>query len=308
MKLSINIGIGFLLSFLIATPVLKAQEETGNEAVKNERYVCLTLVNQMVRCGYLIEDDGREIKLNTSEMGLVIIPKADVISMADAAEGTLSQSMNPVSERAIKSILDPNLSPQSSRYFFAPSALPMQLGEGYAHVNWLSANVTSQLSDNFMLGGALSWVGFGATMKASARLGDNVYGSIGGMALLGFYGNGPLFFPYINLTSGDHNSHFSLALAALTFDGEVSPMINFSACKEINPRLWLMTENYYFTDPMLFSEKVMLSFGARWWSSTNGARWWGSTRNSLGEFALILIITEDGEARPIPWVGTTWPF
>jgi|TARA_B110000211_G_C13976175_1_gene507262 hypothetical protein len=299
MKLSINIGIGFLLSFLIATPVLKAQEETGNEAVKNERYVCLTLVNQMVRCGYLIEDDGREIKLNTSEMGLVIIPKADVISMVDAAEGTLSQSMNPVSARASQSILDPNRSPQSSRYFFAPSAFPMKLKEGYAHVNPLSGNVTRQVSDNFMVGGALSWVGFGATIKASARLGDNLYGSVGGMALLGFYGNGPTFFPYINLTSGDHNSHFSVALAALTFDGEVSPMINFSACKEVNPRLWLITENYYFTDPMLFSEQVLLSFGARWWSSS---------KNSLGEFALMLMITEDGDAIPIPWFGRTWPF
>ena len=299
MKLSINIGVGFLLSFLIATPVLKAQEETGNEAVKNERYVCLTLVNQMVRCGYLIEDDGREIKLNTSEMGLVIIPKADVISMVDAAEGTLSQSMNPVSARASQSILDPNRSPQSSRYFFAPSAFPMKLNEGYAHVNLLSGNVTGQVSDNFMVGGSLSWVGFGATIKASARLGDNLYGSVGGMALLGFNGNGPTFFPYINLTSGDHNNHFSVALAALTFDGKVSPMINFSACKEVNPRLWLITENYYFTDPMLFREQVLLSFGARLWSRS---------KNSLGEFALMLMITEDGDAIPIPWFGRTWPF
>lgn len=299
MKISLHVSFGFLLSFLIATPVLKAQEEIGNEAVKNDRYVCVTTVNQMVRCGYFIEDDGREITLNTPELGLVIIPKADVISMADAAEGTLSQSMNPVSARASKSILDPNRSPQSSRYFFAPSALPMKRGEGYAHVNWLSANVTNQVSDNFMLGGALSWVGFGATMKASARLGDNLYGSIGGMALLGFADLGPTFFPYINFTSGDHNSHFSAAFAALTFDGEVSPMINFSACKEINPRLWLMTENYYFTDPMLFSEQVLLSFGARWWSVT---------KNSLGEVALMLMITEDGEAIPIPWFGKTWPF
>ncbi len=299
MKCIINIGVGFLLSFLVATPVLKAQEETGNEAVKNDRYVCVTMVNQMVRCGYFIEDDGREITLKTPDLGLVIIPKADVISMADVAEGTLSQSLNPVSSRANKSILDPNRSPQSSRYFFAPSALPMKLGEGYAHANWLSANVTNQVSDNFMLGGALSLVGFGATIKASARLGDNVYGSIGGMRLWGFADLGPTFFPYINLTSGDHNSHFSVALAALSFDGEVSPMINFSACKEINPRIWLMTENYYFTDPMLFSEQVLLSFGGRWWSVT---------KNSLGEVALMLMITEDGAALPIPWFGKTWPF
>jgi len=287
------------VSFLIATPVLKAQEEIGDDTVKNDRYVCITTVNQVMRCGYLVEDDGRELKLNTPDIGLVIIPKADVISMADAAEGTLSQSMNPVSARASKSILDPNRSPQSSRYFFAPSAFSMKLKEGYAHVNPLSANVTRQVSDNFMVGGALSWVGFGATIKASARLGDNLYGSVGGMALLGFYGNGPTFFPYINLTSGDHNSHFSVALAALTFDGKVSPMINFSACKEVNPRLWLITENYYFTDPMLFREQVLLSFGARWWSRS---------KNSLEEFALMLMITEDGDAIPIPWFGRTWPF
>ena len=290
--------LSVFLGLILMAPDSIAQEDMGSSS-QERRYVCITMVTQVLRCGYLIDDDGREITLETPEIGVIILPKSDVISIQDAPEGARSQSMNPSSQRAQQSILNPDRAPQSSRYFFAPSALPMEQEEGYAHLNPLLLNVTRQVSENLMLGAALSWVGFGATLKASARLSDEVYGSVGAMGLVGFYNLGPTFFPFVNLTKGNQNNHASIAFAALNFDGQVSPMINFSACKEINPRVWLITENYYFADPMLFSEQLLLSVGGRWWRNN---------QNRLGEFALMMMITDNGEAIPIPWLGTTWPF
>jgi hypothetical protein len=289
----------FLIGLILLSNSLMAQEGVDESANKTKRFVCLTTVNQMQRCGYLLSDNGRELELETAGIGILIIQKSDVIEILDAEEGTQSVNLNSMSSRASRNIVASDRAPQSSRYFFAPSALPMEKKEGYAHANWLSANVSSQVSDNLMVGAALSWVGLGVQLKASAQLSENLHGSIGGMALYGFADIGPTFFPYINVTSGDHNNHFSMAFAALAIDGEVSPMVNLSFCKELNPTLWLISENYYFTDPILFSEKLLLSFGARWWNAR---------KNRLDELAIMLMIAEDGEAIPIPWFGRTWPF
>lgn len=286
------------LSLMLIVPAGNAQDDSGASSQK-ERYVCVTTVAQIMRCGYLKDDNGREITLETSEMGTVILPKSDLISIEDADEGTRSQSLNSTSLRGRKTILNPNRSPQSSRYFFAPSALPMELGEGYTHVNPLLANVTGQVGEDLMLGGALSWVGVGATMKLSVPINDNSHFALGAMGLIGFYDLGPTFFPFVNFTNGNHNNHRSIAFAALMFDGDISPMVNVSACWELSPRSWLITENYYFSDPMLFNEQILLSIGGRWWQNN---------QNRLGEFALMMMVTEDNEAIPIPWFGATWPF
>ena len=293
-----HISLAVLFGLMLVAPDANGQDDSDSSSRK-QRYVCITTVSNVMRCGYLKADNGREITLETPEIGVVILPKSDVISIQDAAEGTRSQSMNSSSQRAQRNIFNPDRSPQSSRYFFAPSALPMETGEGYAHINPMLANVTGQISDNLMLGGALSWLGIGATMKVSRKVNDNTHVAIGGMGLIGFYGVSNTMFPFVNLTKGDHNNNYSIAVAALVFDGQVSPMVNFSSCKELSPRAWIITENYFFADPMLFSEKLLLSVGGRWWSNR---------KNRLEEFALMMMITEDGDLIPLPWLGATWPF
>ena len=53
-----------------------------------DRYVCITLESGVVRCGQLVADDGREITLDTPDMGKLILPKVNVIAMEDAPVGT----------------------------------------------------------------------------------------------------------------------------------------------------------------------------------------------------------------------------
>ena len=46
--------------------------------------MCITLESGVVRCGQLVADDGREITLDTPDMGKLILPKVNVIAMEDA--------------------------------------------------------------------------------------------------------------------------------------------------------------------------------------------------------------------------------
>lgn len=269
------------------------------DSTLNQRWVCVTTANQLFRCGSLELDNGREVHIRTQEIGLVIIPKSEVISIQDAEPGNTSQVLNPLNSRGVQDVLTGDRAPQSSRYFFAPSALPMEQGESYAHLNLLSVNATTQVSEHVMLGAALSFLGVGMNLKVSTQLANGLHGSVGGMFLLGFADIGPTLFPYVNVTSGDHNNHTSFAIAALSFDGEVSPMMNLSVCREINPRVWFISENYFFLDPIFFEERLLLSIGGRWWSTS---------KNRLGEFALVMAVDENGRLYPAPWFGRTWPF
>ena len=95
-------------------------------------------------------------------------------------------------------------------------------------------------------------------------------------------------------------------------NNNVSPMINFSAAKQINPSAWFITENYYFFNPMFFNENFVLSLGGRWYSrprmnAFNPYAVVSSQQPSLREAGLMMVIA-DGDILPIPWIGWTWPF
>lgn len=61
----------------------------GSLHASAQRYVCLTLDSKVVRCGYLVSDDGREVTLNTPDMGMLIVPKVNVWRMTDSPVGTM---------------------------------------------------------------------------------------------------------------------------------------------------------------------------------------------------------------------------
>ena len=127
----------------------------GQEA---ERYVCLTLESGMVRCGQLVADDGREVTLQTPDMGKLIVPKVQVVRMVDAAEGTTGSAGSSAIEMSDR-MLNPNRSLQATRYFFAPSAHSLKEGEGYASANVLAlGNVSYGLTPNLIGGLSLSLI------------------------------------------------------------------------------------------------------------------------------------------------------
>lgn len=271
------------------------------------RYVCLTLESGLVRCGQLVADDGREVTIQTPDMGTLIVPKVQVVRMVDAARGTLGTAGGSAIEMSDR-MLNQDRSLQATRYFFAPSAHSLKEGEGYASANMLAlGNVSYGLTPNVIGGLSVSFLGAGITAKASTELADGVRGSAGMLYQLSWEG-GQIFFPFANVTFGDENNHLTLAGGYLggqpqrnsSSDDRIdSPMFNLSACAQISDNAWLMTENYVFANPEFFPVNVVGSFGLRLWRPMRGR---------LFEPAIMFLAFEEEGTRPFPWLSWTWPF
>lgn len=271
----------------------------GQEAT---RYVCLTLDNKTVRCGQLISDDGREMTIQTPDMGKIIVPKIQVVRIVDAPAGTRGSSGSADIELSER-MLNPERALQSTRYFFAPSAHTLKKGEGYASVTGIAiGNVTYGISDSFMAGFSISPLGAGVTGKVGLELDDGVQLSAGGLFQLGWDGGG-VSFPFANLTFGNENEHLTVAygwlFGSIGGDDIDSPMLNVSGCLQVSDNAWIMSENYLFARPEFFPTNAVMSFGMRLWSAR---------KQRLFEPAFMLLIDDENNATPVPWVGWTWPF
>lgn len=292
------------LSLLVALWCFLGVLAHGQDA---SRYVCLTLESGMVRCGQLVADDGREVTIQTPDMGKLIVPKVQVVRMVDAVEGTMGRAGSAAIEMSDR-MLNPNRSLQATRYFFAPSAHSLKEGEGYASANVLAlGNVSYGLTPNLIGGLSVSFLGAGITAKASTELTEGIRGSAGMLYQLSWEG-GQVFFPFANVTFGDENNHLTLAGGYLgghlqrtsSPDDRIdSPMFNLSGCVQISDNAWLMTENYVFANPEFFPVNVVGSFGLRLWRPIRGR---------LFEPAIMFLAFEDQGTRPLPWLSWTWPF
>ena len=54
--------------------------------------MCVTLNSGVTHCGTILADDGREITLNTPNLGRLVLPKINVVRIDDSTEGTVKAS------------------------------------------------------------------------------------------------------------------------------------------------------------------------------------------------------------------------
>lgn len=302
-----SIGPITVFASLLLLGSLHASAQEVPEENAAQRYVCLTLDSKVVRCGYLVSDDGREVTLNTPDMGMLIVPKVNVLRMTDSPVGTMGNGGGNDIEGSER-MLSKDRALQATRYFFAPSAHTLKSGEGYASVSpYTGGNISYGLSDNIIGGLSASFLGAGFTFKAGAKLADGVNVSAGALYNLGWNG-GTVFFPFANLTLGDENEHLTIGGGYLggyierTFgppDDLDSPMINVSGCLQVSDNAWLITENYYFFRPEFFPVDVVASLGIRVWRPS---------KQRLFEPAIMFFRDSDSTSQPVPWLSWTWPF
>lgn len=287
-----------------------------------QRYVCLTLESGVVRCGYMTLDDGREITLETPDLGKLIVPKVQVIKVMDAPVGTLGASSSGNMELSDRMVQE-DRSLQATRYFFAPSAHSLKQGEGYGSFSLLTGgNLSYGLGEQTIGGLSASWLGYGINLKHSVEIDDATRLSFGGLAQVswlgtsGQSGSGYVYFPFVNATKGSENDHVTVGFGYLggqraytefdIYEGLIqreepiqSPMVNVSGCLQLGTRSWLLTENYYFFNPEFFPVNQVYSIGIRVWNSRKGR---------LNEYAVVGLLESDGTLRGLPWLSWTWPF
>ncbi len=206
-RMKTNLILAFFLSFGIAySPAFKAQE-TVNQSTTSNKYVRIFLHNGGVYEGTVLEITVDHFLIDTPLMGKTKIMKSQISTLTYITQDQMGDMQG--NNRSA------DINPQSSRYFFSPSAHALKKGEGYYHNIWYAYNSISYgITDDFTAGVALTPFGMGATAKYSYQLNNKVNASAGGIGLLpfnsDFVGSTGMGIGFVNLTLGDERKNFSL--------------------------------------------------------------------------------------------------
>lgn len=140
-----------LLTATFAPTMLFAQEEIKTEvpdSTEREKYV-IRLNNGREHVGYIIEDDGREVKFESLKVGIIFIKKTDI------------STMKPVNKKETVQLEDGSFrfsGPFTTRYHLTTNALPIKKGENYALLRGVGPEVHFALTDRMSVGIMTTWV------------------------------------------------------------------------------------------------------------------------------------------------------
>ncbi|MGB0247356.1 MAG: hypothetical protein ACPGAB_02450 [Flavobacteriales bacterium] len=245
---------------------LAQSESTTSSTETAQSFVQVTMNDGTLKFGWLVSMDDDHVVLNIVGLGTTRIPKY-LVQTLTIREVELDDEEEPMYFA----------SNQSTRYFFAPSGIQLDKGEGYFQSNIVLNSVSYGFSSSFTGGALVGFLGGGLTAKIGGQVGDKTHISAGGIAAMDFFGalDRPLVLGFVNVTRGDKNKNVTLNLglgnrmvegitgydwSSYTETGSGSNVeyvpttrtrfawnplvINVSGMTPLKSNLWLITENY----------------------------------------------------------------
>lgn len=225
--------------FLLFTFAAKSQDST---------YVSVELKNGKLVSGQLLHKSDSEFAIATSDLGTVTLPWSSI------------QAVNVINKQEVNRIANP----QPTRYFFAPSAIPLKKGDKYyQNAYFLLNSLQAGLSDHFSIGGGVIVpFAFFITPKLGYQVAKNVH--MGGGVLFATslirnfnFGVGTIYgsFTYgsyennitLNAGLGAMNENTGLGSNDYQWKFANKPMFTISGMTRISNRVLLITENWIFS-------------------------------------------------------------
>jgi hypothetical protein len=230
-----------LIAFLVMVSfVAKAQDST---------YVRLELKNGKILSGQLIQKSDAEVTVATEDLGKVTIPWSTIKSMNMVAKEETDRLANP----------------QPSRYFFAPSAIPLKKGDKYyQNALFLLNSFQAGITDHFSLGaGILVPFAIYITPKIGYQLSKNVHAGGGILFATSLisdlnFGVGTVYgsFTYgskennvtLNAGLGAVNENSGLGSSSYNWKFTKNPMFTISGMTRVSKKILLISENWIFSN------------------------------------------------------------
>jgi hypothetical protein len=197
-----------LIFILTATLSSLAQSDTEIKVVK------LTNGNEYI--GKIISDDGREVLIETNNVGKIYVNKNDIksISAYDPAEFTV------LNNDIVKSTAF------STRYTFTTNALPIKKKDSYYMINLWGPEFHMTIADNFNIGVMSTW--FASPIAVAAKYSiptknPKVNFSVGEIVGSGGYiaPEMVLSLSFANITLGDRDKNLTIAGGYLVSNPEI---------------------------------------------------------------------------------------
>jgi hypothetical protein len=251
---SLKITIILLLSFVASFQLLSAQEmKVDGDSIRLYKVV---LSDGSQFTGEILSMDSAIISMKSGVILRIDIPR-NAIKKIERINNEVSAGT-----KSIKSKSDWISNPHATRYYFAPSAVPLSKGEGYYQNAYLLVNsVNYGFSDHFSLGGGFEFLTtfseefdpiFFVTPKTGFKVSKNLY--LGAGALIGSLGaladdnnEKLLALGYGIATYGnlDHNLSLAVGNGFMASKYESRPMITFCGMTRISNKFSLITENWF---------------------------------------------------------------
>jgi hypothetical protein len=156
--------------------------------------------------GKILSDDGRELLIETNNVGKIYISKANIISITAYS----SEDFTIINDEKVKSTAF------STRYTFTTNALPIKKKDNYYMINLWGPEFHAAIADNFNVGVMSTWIGSPIALAAKYSIptkNPKVNFSVG--EILGF---GGYFVPeymlslsFANVTFGDRDKNITFA-------------------------------------------------------------------------------------------------
>ncbi len=297
----------------VSIPINKIQKITK---LSQNQYCILKTNDGKEFSGLIISQNETEISIKTESLGILTISNSKIrdIKLAEKEQFVGGKYFFP--------------NPHPTRYFFGPSAIPLEKSEGYYQNAYVLAN-SFQIGagDHFSMGGGIVIPFlFFITPKIGYKVGKNVY--LGGGILAATtissefsFGMGVV---YGSLTLGNKENNFTInggygflkeenynyqtGSSNYEWNFAKRPMFSVAASLRLAPKVALITENWFFAskeynydysynyDNYTYKYRSVFSFGFRLMGEKNS-------------FDIAVAIPSiDGETFGIPYLDYVFKF
>jgi len=241
--------IVLIASLILGTLVLYAQEEDqyGEYGFKEGKQYVITRHDGFEYIGEILNDDGREILMETKTLGTLYIPKFEIKSIIELKDkkSLIYNEYQPVG-------------PFTTRYSFTTNALPIKKGENYGMLNLYGPEAHIALTNNLNIGIMSSWIASPLILatKYSFKTEESKvnfsFGTLLGTTgyLNGFKGYGGIH--WLNITIGDRKNNF-------TFSGGYAYLQ--AGILDDKPAAGVYSADEYYTASMESSKMLKMSYG-----------------------------------------------
>jgi hypothetical protein len=235
MKIMKSLQNSFILIFLIIAVAASGQVE--------ERKKSLVTKNDGTEyIGVILQQDAREILLQTESLGEIFIPKHEIRSI---------EELRDQDYRAGKYLGD-NIF--TTRYFLTTNGLPMKKGDSYAIVQLIGAEYQIAIVDNLTVGGMTSWIGVPiiGTAKYSFNIAENFSASVGLLAGTGSWASWSSYglLPFGALTVGNNklNINFSAGYLKINIsDSNTSaPLFSIAGLARLSNKVSFVGDSFIY--------------------------------------------------------------
>jgi hypothetical protein len=220
-------------------------QNIGETTISNDSIYVIELNDGTLISGNMVSEDNREIVVLTENKGQIILPKYTIKSRRLALKTDYLDSK----------LIHKN--PHPSRYFYSPSAFPLEKNTGYFNLTYFSVmQVQYGLTDEFSVGVSSTFLLMPLLINAkwSEKIDDNLYVSFGGqLGRLWWTSESPIVgLGFGNVTYGNPEQNVSLNVGYgfLSEEGENSGLFMGSVCgnKRISDKVSLMLDLFYLND------------------------------------------------------------